>query len=99
MKKLLIYSLSTILLFSLSACKSTNLKSETANSSFTDVEDTSDVEKILAEANKRLAEEKEKRLEEKKNRVQKLASLTFIKNKKNFNTYKKRNRIGKPNIQ
>lgn len=36
---------------------------------------------------------------QKKNRVQKLASLTFIKNKKNFNTYKKINRIGKPNIQ
>ena len=70
MKKILLYSLRTILLFSLSACKTTNLKSETANSSFTDVEDTSDVEKILAEANKRLAEEKEKRLEEKKNRVQ-----------------------------
>ncbi|MBO0436746.1 hypothetical protein [Vagococcus fluvialis] len=70
MKKILLYSLSTILLFSLSACKSTNLKSETANSSFTDVEDTSDVEKILAEANKRLAEEKEKRLEEKQNRIQ-----------------------------
>lgn len=69
MKKILIYGLSVILLFSLSACKSINSESDTSNSNFTDVEDTSDVEKILAEANKRLVEEKEKRLEEKKNRI------------------------------